>query len=93
RASHATAGCATPLSGAPDDGPLGELLRRNAATVPGYGPDLNLAGALQLTAMSVGAAGGPGDPHDPVERPDIRAESEAFATAGPGEPAVVLGLV
>lgn len=93
RASHATAGCATPLAGAPDDGPLGELLRRNAATVPGYGPDLNLAGALQLTAMSVGSAGGPGHPHDPVERPDVRAECEAFATAGPGEPAVVLGLV
>jgi len=91
RASHATAGCATPLAGAPDDGPLGELLRRNAATVPGYGPDLNPAGALQLTAMSVGSAGG--DRHDPVERPDVRAESEAFAAAGPGESAVVLGLV
>ncbi|MEW2126937.1 serine protease [Streptomyces sp. NPDC007259] len=93
RASHATAGCATPLAGAPDDGPLGELLRRNAATVPGYGADLNLAGALQLTAMSVGSAGGPEDRHEPVERPDIRTESEAFATAGPEEPAVILGLV
>lgn len=93
RASHATAGCAAPLAGAPADGPLGELLRRNAATVPGYGPDLNLAGALQLTAMSVGSAGGPGERHDPVERPDVRAESEAFAAAGPDAPAVVLGLV
>ncbi|MYW10162.1 hypothetical protein GT034_17655, partial [Streptomyces sp. SID2563] len=77
----------------PADGPLGELLRRNAATVPGYGPDLNLAGALQLTAMSVGSAGGPGERHEPVERPDVRAESEAFAAAGPDEPAVILGLV
>ncbi|PZT77021.1 MULTISPECIES: S1 family peptidase [unclassified Streptomyces] len=93
RASHTTAGCATPLAGAATDGPLGELLRRNAATVPGYGPDLNLAGALQLTAMSVGSAGGPGEPPEPVERPGIRAESEAFATAAPGAPAVVLGLV
>ncbi|MFC8536178.1 trypsin-like peptidase domain-containing protein [Streptomyces sp. NPDC057249] len=99
RASHATAGCAAPLAGAPADGPLGELLRRNAATVPGYGPDLNLAGALQLTAMSVGSAGGPGERPEPVERPDVRAEAEAFAaagpvgTAGPEEPPVVLGLV
>ncbi|MEW1893185.1 serine protease [Streptomyces sp. NPDC085659] len=93
RASHATAGCAAPLAGAPADGPLGELLRRNAATVPGYGPDLNLAGALQLTAMSVGSAGGPGERHEPVERPDVRAETEAFAAAGPDAPAVILGLV
>ncbi|OKJ77464.1 S1 family peptidase [Streptomyces sp. CB02460] len=93
RASHATAGCAAPLAGAPADGPLGELLRRNAATVPGYGPDLNLAGALQLTAMSVGSAGGQDERHEPVERPDIRAEAEAFAAAGPDAPAVVLALV
>ncbi|NEC04007.1 hypothetical protein, partial [Streptomyces sp. SID7909] len=70
-----------------------ELLRRNAATVPGYGPDLNLAGALQLTAMSVGSAGDPGERHEPVERPDVRAEAEAFAAAGPDAPAVILGLV
>ncbi|THA59784.1 serine protease [Streptomyces sp. A0958] len=93
RAAHATAGCATPLAGAPGDGPLGDLLRRNAVTVPGFGPDLNLAGALQLTAMSVGSAGGPGGGHEPVERPDVLAESEAFAAAGAGEPAVILGLV
>ncbi|THA30491.1 serine protease [Streptomyces sp. A1277] len=93
RAAHATAGCATPLAGEPGDGPLGELLRRNATTVPGFGPDLNLAGALQLTAMSVGSAGGPGGGHEAVERADVLAESEAFAAAGAGEPAVVLGLV
>ncbi|TRV73412.1 trypsin-like peptidase domain-containing protein [Streptomyces sp. 130] len=93
RASHATAGCAAPLAGAPADGPLGELLRRNAATVPGYGPDLNLAGTLQLTAMSVGSAGGPDERHESVERPGIRAEAEAFAAAAADAPAVVLGLV
>lgn len=93
RASHTAAGCATPLAGAAAHGPLGELLRRNAATVPGYGPDLNLAGALQLTAMSVGSADDPGERPEPVERPEIRAETEAFAAAAPGEPAVVLGLV
>lgn len=91
RAAHATAGCATPLAGAPGDGPLGDLLRRNATTVPGFGPDLNLAGALQLTAMSVASAGGSGG-CEPVERPDVLAESEAFAAAGDGA-AVVLGLV
>ncbi|WLQ36607.1 trypsin-like peptidase domain-containing protein [Streptomyces castrisilvae] len=91
RAAHATAGCATPLAGAPGGGPLGELLRRNATTVPGFGPDLNLAGALQLTAMSVASAGGSGG-RESVERPDVLAESEAFAAAG-DEAAVVLGLV
>ncbi|WP_037644833.1 trypsin-like peptidase domain-containing protein, partial [Streptomyces exfoliatus] len=35
------AGYAVPLR---PDGPLAALLRRNAATVPAYGPDLNLAG-------------------------------------------------
>ncbi|NLU69690.1 serine protease [Streptomyces sp. HNM0574] len=37
-------------------GPLGALLARNGAVVPGFGPDLNLAGALELTATSVGPA-------------------------------------
>ena len=35
------------------EGPLSALLARNAATVPGFGPDLNLAGALRLTEVSV----------------------------------------
>lgn len=92
RAGHAAAGCAVHLAGVGQDGPLEELLRRNAMTVPGYGDDLNLAGALQLTALSVGSAGGPGDGgHEPVERPDVLAEFDAFAEAG--EPASVLGLV
>lgn len=97
RAGHAAAGCAVPLAGAGEEGPLGELLRRNAMSVPGYGRDLNLAGALQLTAMSVGSADAPGDRPDPVERPEATAEFSAFAAAGPAKPgerdAVVLGLV
>ncbi|MET7861571.1 serine protease [Streptomyces sp. NPDC005318] len=90
RGEHAAAGFAVPLAGA--DGPLGVLLRRNATTVPGYGRDLNLAGALQLAAMSIGSAGGPGARPDPVERPDITPEITAFTAAG-WRPAVVLGLV
>lgn len=75
-------------------GPLAELLARNAATVPAYGEDLNLAGALHLTATSAGSDG----PHaalphtaplEPVERPDTAREFTAF-TAGPAR---VLGLV
>ncbi|MEW1692096.1 trypsin-like peptidase domain-containing protein [Streptomyces sp. NPDC091265] len=98
RAGHAAAACAVPLAGAGDQGPLGALLRRNAMSVPGYGRDLNPAGALQLTAMSVGSAAGPSAWPDPVERPEATAEFSAFAAAGrtsaaTGEPAVVLGLV
>ncbi|MFG3142599.1 trypsin-like peptidase domain-containing protein [Streptomyces sp. NPDC048211] len=97
RTGHAAAGCAVPLAGPDRDGPLGALLRRNAMEVPGYGIDLNAAGALQLTAMSVGSAGGPAAWPDPVERPDVLAEFNAFAAPGPAtdaeRPAVVLGLV
>ncbi|GAA5051924.1 trypsin-like peptidase domain-containing protein [Streptomyces similanensis] len=42
------------------EGPLADLLARNAATVPAYGPDLNLAAVLELTATSV-AQDGPQD--------------------------------
>ncbi|MFF9352135.1 trypsin-like peptidase domain-containing protein [Streptomyces sp. NPDC014734] len=98
RAGRPGAGFAVPLGRAGADGPLGALLRRNATGVPGYARDLNLAGALQLTATSLGAAGGPVGCPDPVERPGITAELTAFtfpacppsATHGP---AVVLGLV
>ncbi|MEV6766562.1 trypsin-like peptidase domain-containing protein [Streptomyces sp. NPDC051105] len=44
----------------PDSTPLTDLLTRNAATVPAYGTDLNLAGILELTATSVGQDGPPG---------------------------------
>ncbi|WHM36217.1 serine protease [Streptomyces sp. BPTC-684] len=86
-AAHRAAGLAVPLR--PDGGPLEELLRRNAATVPGYGEDLNLAGALQLTATSVGSAGGPGVRRDPVER---RLTVRHFTDFAAGS-ACVLGLV
>ncbi|MFI6898724.1 trypsin-like peptidase domain-containing protein [Streptomyces sp. NPDC050256] len=95
--AHAAAGCAVPLAGPDRDGPLGALLRRNATEVPGYGTDLNVAGALQLTAMSVGSAGGPSAWPDPVERPDALAEFDDFTAVGRdgdgAKPAVVLGLV
>ncbi|WP_234367494.1 MULTISPECIES: S1 family peptidase [Streptomyces] len=84
------AGFAVPLR--PADGPLGNLLARNAATVPAYGADLNLAGVLELTATSVGQDG----PHgalagtvDPVERAGAARELAVFTD---GDRAV-LGLV
>ncbi|GHH52380.1 trypsin-like peptidase domain-containing protein [Streptomyces candidus] len=88
-AVHRAAGFAVPLTGGQGrGGPLGELLRRNAATVPAYGRDLNLAGALQLTATSVGSAG-PDTWREPVERSWLVAEFERFEAAQ----ASVLGLV
>lgn len=90
RAEHEAAGLAVLLPG-PDlgpGGPLEELLRRNASGVPGYGCDLNLAGALQLTATSLGSAGRP-DGAEAVERPHITEEFTAFESGtGP-----VLGVV
>ncbi|MGW2702656.1 trypsin-like peptidase domain-containing protein [Streptomyces sp. NPDC001340] len=93
------AGFAVPLR--PADGPLAELLARNAATVPAYGADLNLAGVLELTATSVGQDGPPGalagyvgstgpGRVQPVERADAVRELSAFADSGS---AAVLGLV
>ncbi|WTW20664.1 serine protease [Streptomyces sp. NBC_00019] len=96
------AGFAVPLLPAPP-GPLAELLAENAATVPAYGVDLNLAGVLELTATSVGQDGPPGalagyvgrastgTPGSvaPVQRGATAAEFEAF-TEGP---AAVLALV
>ncbi|WP_237539141.1 hypothetical protein [Streptomyces sp. SID486] len=87
------AGFAVPLR--PADGALAALLARNAATVPGSGADLNLAGILQLTATSVGQDGPPGaltghpGAVEPVERTGIVRELAAF-TAGDRP---VLGLV
>ncbi|KAB1142074.1 serine protease [Streptomyces luteolifulvus] len=76
------------------DDPLTELLAHNAATVPVYGVDLNLAGALELTRTQVGQDGPPGT-HAPlpaaecVERAAVAAEFTAFVRG----PAAVLGLV
>ncbi|MDX2542036.1 serine protease [Streptomyces sp. WI04-05B] len=106
---HRAAGFALPLRGrlADSQGPLTELLARNAATVPAYGADLNLAGVLELTATSVGSDGPPGalagfvgratggvdaDVVEPVERAELTRELKAF-TAARESTAVVLGLV
>ncbi|MGW7824269.1 trypsin-like peptidase domain-containing protein [Streptomyces puniciscabiei] len=83
-------GFAVPLR--PADGPLGELLDRNATTVPAYGADLNLAGMLQLTATSIGQDGPQGflaGAVGPVERHAVARELAAFTD---GDRAV-LGLV
>ncbi|KOU98213.1 MULTISPECIES: serine protease [unclassified Streptomyces] len=88
RTEHRSGGFAVALRAAADtdpQGPLAALLERNAATVPGRGADLNLAGALELAAATVGATG----PFEPVERPAVAAELDAF-TAGDRP---VLGLV
>lgn len=93
--AHRAPGFAVPLRGVA--GPLADLLARNAATVPAYGADLNLAGVLELTATSVGSDGprphGPsgcaGPAPEPVERADVVREFAAFEAG----PAVVLGLV
>ncbi|WP_120050786.1 trypsin-like peptidase domain-containing protein [Streptomyces griseorubiginosus] len=82
----------------PATDPLADLLAVNAATVPAYGADLNLAGVLELTATSVGQDGpsgilaghvGPGDVPGPVERAATAREFAAFTDG----PATVLGLV
>ncbi|MFG2649677.1 trypsin-like peptidase domain-containing protein [Streptomyces sp. NPDC048436] len=89
---HRAAGFAVPLreaAAADPGGPLAELLARNAATVPAYDLDLNLAGALHLTATSVGSDGPRPALLEPVERPDTTRELAEFA-AGPAQ---VLGLV
>ncbi|MEV6251026.1 trypsin-like peptidase domain-containing protein [Streptomyces sp. NPDC051742] len=80
------AGYAVPIR---PDGPLTAVLRRNAATVPAYGPDLNLAGILELTATSAGPAREPDPWPEPVERPECVREFTRFAAGD----APVLALV
>ncbi|MFF6786199.1 hypothetical protein [Streptomyces sp. NPDC012510] len=103
-ARHRSTGFAVPLRGWRDEPHLAELLARNAATVPVYGTDLNLAGVLELTATTVGSDG-PGASAgtvvgsvgtvagsvgaEPVERVDVVREFTAFVNG----PATVLGLV
>ncbi|MFD9759503.1 trypsin-like peptidase domain-containing protein [[Kitasatospora] papulosa] len=88
-AGRETAGLAVPLALQEAPGPLAEVLGRNAGAVPGFGCDLNLAGALQLTATSLGQADGRPCGPEAVERPGTIAEFTAFETGtGP-----VLGLV
>ncbi|GAA2517250.1 trypsin-like peptidase domain-containing protein [Streptomyces gobitricini] len=91
-AGHRAAGLAVPLAraaAATPDGPLAALLRRNAATVPAYGDDLNLAGALHLTATTSGTVCGPSAWPDPVERRAVARELDTFT----GADALVFALV
>ncbi|CAG6397298.1 serine protease [Streptomyces cocklensis] len=92
-AGHRAAGFALPLRPAGAPRALADLLARNAATVPGYGPHLNLAGALQLAATSVGTASGPAEWREPVARPDVSGALRDFLTAGGEGAPLVLGLV
>ncbi|MGI5378596.1 trypsin-like peptidase domain-containing protein [Streptomyces sp. CA-251387] len=104
RSGDRDAGFAVPLlNSGPADGALAELLAENAATVPAYGADLNLAGVLELTATSVGQDGPPGalagcvgrmeaggaGAVAPVERASVAREFDAFTESG----AAVLALV
>ncbi|KUO14608.1 hypothetical protein AQJ91_45885 [Streptomyces dysideae] len=102
QSGHRDAGFAVPLR-PPPDGPLADLLAENAATVPAYGIDLNLAGVLELTATSVGQDGPPRALAGYVGRADAdgvgavrpveRAATEREFTAFVEGPAAVLGLV
>ncbi|MET9162358.1 trypsin-like peptidase domain-containing protein [Streptomyces parvulus] len=56
---HSHVGFAVPLR-RPSTGPLAGLLAENAATVPAYGADLNLAGILAVTAAPGTQDGPPG---------------------------------
>lgn len=93
--SHRASGFAVPLrqpTGALEEyeaARLASLLERNNAFVPGYGPDLNLAGALQLTSASVAAASAVPAPAQRQPRPEVEA---AFADFGES-PAALLALV
>ncbi|MEU1269254.1 serine protease [Streptomyces sp. NPDC005799] len=96
RSGHRDSGYAVPLRPG-TDGPLADLLARNAATVPAYGADLNLAGVLELTATSVGQDGPSEAPAgrlarvEPVERAETTRQLTAFADGQGAAP--VLGLV
>ncbi|MFH0519060.1 trypsin-like peptidase domain-containing protein [Streptomyces sp. M41] len=102
RSGDRDAGFAVPLR-ASTAGPLAGPLAENAATVPAYGPDLNLAGVLELTATSVGQDGpqgtltgcveradsGGAGAVTPVERTSVATQFEGFLKSE----AAVLGLV
>lgn len=86
RAAGRDSGFAAPVrpAGAADPA-LAALLARNAATVPAYGSDLNLAGVLQLCAASVSKDGPPGTLTGLtgiVQRPSVERELADFL-AGP----------
>ncbi|MFI8190307.1 trypsin-like peptidase domain-containing protein [Streptomyces sp. NPDC085946] len=90
-AGRRDAGFAVPLPRvAPGGTPLAGLLAENAATVPAYGADLNLAGLLELAAAS---AGQDGPPLPRTAAPVERAAAAGPLTAFTRGPAAVLGLV
>ncbi|MFF5448311.1 serine protease [Streptomyces sp. NPDC012888] len=89
-ARHRSGGFAVPLRAAAraePGGPLAALLDRNAVTVPCYGTELNLAGALQLTGTTLGTA--LADAAGAVDRPDVIGALSAFTVS----PAQVFALV
>ncbi|QPP06260.1 trypsin-like peptidase domain-containing protein [Streptomyces bathyalis] len=79
------------------EGQLGALLSHNGATVPGYGPDLNLAGALRLTAATVppglrgSAMAGSGTACAPrrIDRPEVARVLREFSESGASVTALV----
>ncbi|WP_406495808.1 serine protease [Streptomyces sp. NBC_01604] len=81
RSGHRDVGFAVPLRPAPS-GPLADLLAVNAATVPAYGADLNLAGVLELTATSVGQDGPVGVLAGSVGRTGDRGVGEGCSGVG-----------
>lgn len=82
-AESCAAGYAIPLRGG---GALTAALARNGATVPAYGPHLNLAGVLRLTAPA-------GPRGKAVPRPDVEAEVVRFLAESGDRGPLVLGLV
>ncbi|MBB1245802.1 serine protease, partial [Streptomyces durbertensis] len=82
-----------PSAGSPPDpqhAPLARLLARNDATVPGWGRDLNLAGALHLTGATVATATAAlTAPGRRRPRPDVERELHDFGESD----ASVLALV
>ncbi|MYS19782.1 hypothetical protein GA0115240_11321, partial [Streptomyces sp. DvalAA-14] len=65
-AGHRASGFAVPLHAGSGPAPLAELLARNGATVPAYGPHLNLAGALRLTGATLRRAAESAEPPGPI---------------------------
>ncbi|MEW1780175.1 trypsin-like peptidase domain-containing protein [Streptomyces sp. NPDC086777] len=78
-------GFAVPLHH-PGCGPLADLLATNAATVPAYGIDLNLAGVLELTATSVRQDGPPGALAGHIGSAAPRMSASHPGTPHPGTP-------
>ncbi|WP_111603399.1 S1C family serine protease [Streptomyces sp. Amel2xB2] len=74
------------------EGPLGLLVARNGATVPGFGADLNLAGALRLTAATVRSGvrrGAQGAYGRLAERPEVARALREFEGSGASVTALV----